>query len=72
MSSVEAMIVSAARAWALALVELEDAKQQVETDGEAPTSAELAIYGVAARVEALRSAEAALYEAVQLSGATPG
>jgi dihydroxyacetone kinase-like predicted kinase len=71
MSSIEARIVSAARAWAQALTELEEAKQQAEADGEVLKSAELAVDIVAARVEVLRSAERALYQAVQLSGAMP-
>ena len=70
MSSNEATVVNAARAWALALAELEEAKQQTETDGEALKSAELAMHSVAARVDALKSAERALYQAVQLSGVT--
>lgn len=68
MSSTEAEIGSAARAWALALTELEEAKQQAELDAEQLKSAELAIYSVAARSEAFKSAELALYKAVQLSG----
>jgi hypothetical protein len=71
MSSTEAKIVSAARAWAQALAELEAAKQHIETAGEVLTSAELAMHRVAARVETLRSAERALYQAVKLSRAMP-
>jgi len=71
MSSTEAKIVSAARAWAQALAELEKAKHPVETAGDVLTSADLAMYSVAARVETLRSAERALYQAVKLSRALP-
>jgi hypothetical protein len=70
MSSTEAKIVNAARAWVLALRELEEVKQQAEMDAEQLRSAELAIHTVAARTEALKNAELALYRAVQLSGTT--
>ena len=59
MSTDEARIVDAARAWALALAALEKTKQQIETD------AELAIYSAAAREDALKCAELALFQAVQ-------
>jgi hypothetical protein len=69
MSSNKATIIDAATAWAVALGELEAAKQYVETDGETPDSAELAMHSVAARVNALKGAERALYQAVKRSGA---
>jgi len=69
MSSSEVTIVDAARAWARALAALEKAKREIETDGETPNSAELAIHSVAAHVNAFRSAELALDQAVKLSGA---
>ena len=67
----QAKIVEAARAWALALAKLEETKQQVDPDSEMFKSAELAMYSVADCVEALKSAERALYRAVQLSGTMP-
>jgi hypothetical protein len=60
----EATIVTAARVWARILAELEEAKRQVEADGEV----EVAMHEIAARLEALRNAELELYQAVQLSG----
>ena len=63
MSSNEATIITAARVWARTLAELEEAKRQVEADGEV----EVAMHEIAARVEALKSAELMLYQAVQLS-----
>jgi hypothetical protein len=63
MSSNEATIITAARVWAQILAELEEAKRQAEADDEV----ELAMHDIAARVEALKSAELVLYQAVQLS-----
>jgi hypothetical protein len=65
MSNTEVRILNAARAWALALAGLEEtrASQRAEADGF--DCAELAIYSAAARVEALRAAERALYRAVE-------
>ena len=60
MSSKEAMIITAARAWARVLAELEEAKRQLGVDGEV----EIAMHDIAARVEALKSAELVLYQAV--------
>jgi len=65
MSSKESRIVDAARAWALALAELEAAKQEIEADGETLVSAELAMHSLVARVAALKSAERALYQAIK-------
>jgi hypothetical protein len=62
MSSEEARIVQAARAWALALAE-----KQAEQDGQVCRPAEIEMHRAAARDEALRSAERVLYQAVQLS-----
>ena len=59
----EATIVTAARVWARTLAELEEAKRQVKADSEV----EVAMHEIAARVEALKSAELLLYQAVRLS-----
>ena len=63
MSSNEATIITAARVWARILAELEEAKRQVEVDSQI----EVAMHEIAARIEALKSAELELYRAVQLS-----
>ena len=63
MSSNEAAIITAARAWARTLAELEEAKRQVEADSEV----EVAMHEIAARIEALKSAELVLYQVIQLS-----
>jgi hypothetical protein len=65
MSSNEATIITAARVWAQTLAELEEAKRQVEADSE--VEVEVAMHEIAARVEALKSAELVLLQAVQLS-----
>jgi hypothetical protein len=62
MSSKEARIVQAARAWARALAE-----KQAGQDGQVRRPAEIEMHRTAARDEALRSAERVLYQAVQLS-----
>jgi len=63
MSSNDATIITAARVWARILAELEEAERQVEADGDL----EVAMHEMAARVEALKSAELVLLQAIQLS-----
>jgi hypothetical protein len=59
----DAEILQAARAWALALGELQQAKRQGDEEGEPVEPAELAIYSAAAHEAALRRAEQALFQA---------
>jgi hypothetical protein len=59
----DAKILQTARAWALALSELRQARSRREEEGELVEPAELAIYSAAAHEAALRRAEQALFQA---------
>ena len=65
MSVNQANIVRAAKAWALARAEVEKITESKRVGSDALDSAELAIHGVAERVEALKAAEQVLYRAIQ-------
>jgi hypothetical protein len=69
-SEKETSIVVAAKAWACALATLEK-KQRRNGAADHTETAELTLYDAIADVDALKSAEHALYQAVLASGPMP-